>query len=95
MSFIDTIALPLFVAFVGIIALVFVASWAFSTISDARWRARAAKRDVRLERQAYEFIEAVYVEVNSGVTPLELPQALNEQLWVLHDQIDSKKELHR
>lgn len=93
MSFIDTIALPLFIAIVGLIALVFIVAWAYSQTTEARSKMMERKRDLRLEQQQREFIERLFIESNSSTDSTTLSPELAEQLWKVHDRIDQKKEL--
>jgi hypothetical protein len=91
MSFLDTIALPLFIAIVGLIALVFVAAWAYTQAAEARSKMLARKRDLRLEREAYELVENLFIEVNSSDDlSAALPDSLHSDLWKLHNQINLK-----
>lgn len=95
MGLIDTIALPLLVFFLGLCALVFVCSFAYSLVSDARFKIAVRKRDLRLEKQQREFIERLFIESNSSTDETTLSPELAEQLWKVHDRIDQKKELTR
>lgn len=96
MSFIDTIALPLFIFIIGVLALVFVGGYIYKVVQEARARSLAAKRDLRLEKQAFEFIESMFIETSSSDDLSQaLPSTLHEELWKLHDRIDQNKELTR
>lgn len=95
MSFIDTIALPLFIFFIGLVALVFIAAWAYAQATDARAKMMDRKRNLLLEKQAFEFIETLFIESNSITSGTSLSSELTEELWKLHDRIDQKELIRR
>jgi hypothetical protein len=95
MSFIDTIALPLFIAIIGLVALITAVAWGYSMATEARATMLARKRDSRLERQAYEFLGKLYIETNSTTSDVTLSPELSDDLWKLVDRIDQTKELTR
>lgn len=95
MGLIDTIALPLFIVLVGVVALTFVGGYVYRMVSEARTASLAQKRNVRLEQQAYRFVENVFIEASSSTSGVSeaLSPELSEELWKLHNQIDLHQEL--
>jgi hypothetical protein len=95
MSFIDTIALPLFILIVGLVALIAVGTRGWAMVSEARARKLTSKCNLKLERQMAQFIETVFIETSSTNSDAWLPVELSDELWELHNQIDQHKELTR
>lgn len=95
MSLIDTLAPVILVVIFGLIVIVVLGAWAIRFVSDSRANAIAQKRDLRLERQAYRFVEALFIESNSVSGDVSLTTDLTDELWKLHNQIDQRKELTR
>lgn len=95
MSLIDTLA-PIILAVVfGLVFLIVVGSFAYRVIAAARTKLLAEKRHALLERQAYRFIETVFIESNSVSSEVSLSPELSDELFKLHNQIDQNKELVR
>jgi hypothetical protein len=95
MSFIDTIALPLFIFFIGAIVLAAVGMWGWALVSEARAKKLAAKRNLKLEQQAYELLHKLYVESNLTTGGATLSPELSDELFAVIDRIDTTKGLNR
>ena len=95
MSLINTIALPLFIFFVGICLLIVIGTWAYRAIVKARAKMLIEKRYSRLERDAYQFVGKLYIESNSVTSDVTLSPELTDELFSLVDRIDQNKELTR
>jgi hypothetical protein len=95
MSFIDTIALPLFILVIGVVALTFVGGYIFRLVMEARATLLAAKRDTKLEQQTQDFVERLAVEAScSDPIPYTLSDEMSRELWEVRNQL-KRKELTR
>jgi hypothetical protein len=94
-SFIDTIALPLFIAIVGLVVLIAIGAWGWAMVSEARAKKLAAKRNLKLEQQAYELLHKLYVESNLTTGGATLSPELSDELFTVIDRIDTTKGLNR
>jgi hypothetical protein len=95
MSLINTLAPVILAVIFGLVVIVVLGAWATRFVSEARANEIAQKRDLRLERQAYQFVETLFIESNSISSDVTLTPELSDELWKLHNQIDQRKELTR
>lgn len=95
MSLIDTLApLILAIAF-SLILVAVVGAWAIRFVSGTRSQMLAQKRNLQLERQAFRFVETLFIESNSASSEVSLSPELTDELWDLHNKVYQNKELTR
>lgn len=96
MSLISTLAPVILAAGFVLTMLIVMGVWVFRFVEDARAKAMVAKRDLRLERKAFKFVEDLFIETSSSDDLSQaLPNALHETMWDIHNQLDQNKELTR
>lgn len=78
MSFIDTIALPLFIFFIGVVALVLIGGFVYRVVAEARMRVLEQKRQLTLASQPEELLSDILEACRDDVI---LAEAMPNELY--------------
>lgn len=92
MSLINTIALPLFVFFMGLAALIAVVGWVYTMSQEARTKRLEAQAKAARELRLRDFVEELTTEVScSDPLPYTLSEDMTAKLWAVHNQINHRE----